>query len=122
MKTLRIDDDSHLAVLQFSGIVTSAELNSGLEEHDCNAKEYSLLIDLSAVQKLHVTSDDIREAAKRWGSGVSKCAIVAASTVTFGLARMYEMYSGNPQIVIFRNAAAAFAWLRAEPGWSQPPR
>jgi hypothetical protein len=96
------DISTTLAVLQFLGIVTRADLNSGLEDHDHAAKQYSLLMDLGAVQDYTLTSDDIREAPKQWGSGVSKCVIVATRPVAFGLARMYEMQSGNPQIIVSR--------------------
>jgi hypothetical protein len=51
-----------------------------------------------------------------------KAAVLVTSNVMFGLARMYEQMLENPRVAVevFRDRAAALAWLGVSPGSGGP--
>jgi len=76
--------------------------------------DFHHLFDLSQVQDLRITTEEIRELAS---SGVfspsSRRAVVAPRDAMFGLSRMYEGFSHLPEgaVRVFRNPEEAIRWL-----------
>lgn len=83
---------------------------------DCTLDpEYSLLIDLRNVEHVGIASDEIESLTR---SSVladhSKRALVADSTLLYGLSRMYQTLSGRFQsFKVFDTLEAANDWLGA---------
>jgi hypothetical protein len=112
MKTFRIDDTARVVFIQYSGGVTDSDLLIGLKEYGAVGPQYSFLVDFSNVAEFTITSEGIRRLAERSGpERRARCAVVAPSDVSSGLARMFEAYAENPGIAVFRTAMAAREWL-----------
>ena len=107
MKTFLIDNAAHVVLLECSGVVENSDLKIGFNRDP----KYSCLIDLSAVEEFRCTWEAIRAAAISWGREPLKYAVIAPSSVAFGLARMYQTQSENSDMVVFRDAASAREWL-----------
>jgi len=76
---------------------------------------YSHFIDFSAVKKMKLNGEQVRELAKRdIFDSRAKRAAFAPQLVVYGLARMYALYRegfGGQKLRVFRNRNAALAWL-----------
>jgi hypothetical protein len=112
MKTFRIDTAARAVFIEYSGIVTNSDLAAGATEYGPLAAEYMMLVDLSKVEGFEVTTEGICSIGQRSGGDrVNRCAVIAPTDLAFGLARMFQTYSANPGVAVFRDAAGARLWL-----------
>lgn len=82
-------------------------------------RSYNHLVDLRQTESNARSSEVLREfaefAQKQYENTAAspKIAVVAPNDVSFGLARMYELFSGTIpwDFVVFRSMDAALAWL-----------
>ncbi|UCG50668.1 MAG: STAS/SEC14 domain-containing protein, partial [Candidatus Latescibacterota bacterium] len=104
------------------GAVTDDEFLSfykALYEDTRIDKSFNLLVDLRQAQSYVRSAAALNEFAgfiRRQFEGTTgrpKVAVVAPDDVSFGLARMYEVFSDDVpwEFVVFRAADAALAWL-----------
>jgi hypothetical protein len=104
MEKFLIDNAAHVVLIECSGVVENLDLKKGFSRA---GPKYSFLVDLSGVEEFRCTADEIRVAALSWGREAVKCAIIAPTSVAFGLARMYQTQSENSDMVIFRGSPSA---------------
>jgi len=112
-----IEKDHRLVITSASGVVTMAEAlahNQKLRKDPDFDPSFSQLIDLSNVTKIELNREDILTLAQDpILSDNSRRAILATGDLTFGLARMFEMFresKGKETIRVFRNRDEARAW------------
>jgi len=78
------------------------------------------LVDITAVENLDVSFSEMYSfSSTRRGAVFSnpvKTAIVAATTVQFGLARMFSLLNAQPQteVAVFRDAKSALEWIGSD--------
>jgi len=113
-----IEKDHRLVITSASGVVTMAEAlahNQKLRKDPDFDPSFSQLIDLSNVTKIELNREDILTLAQDpILSDNSRRAILATGDLTFGLARMFEMFresKGKETIRVFRNRDEARAWV-----------
>ena len=103
------------------GYVTLTEVNAHFDELSRvwpRSKKLDVLLDLSGctslpeIRQLHDVVSRIRMLGGRKRFGV--CAIVASRELLFGLLRVFELLADQSFLAVrvFRNEAAAMAWLR----------
>lgn len=120
--TYQLKPDERLVVLVHVGVVTDDEFLSfykALYEDARFDKSFNLLVDLRQTESSVRSAAALNEFADFVrGQYVSttappKVAVVAPEDISFGLARMYEFFSGTVpwEFVVFREADAALAWL-----------
>ena len=77
--------------------------------------DFDHLLDAMAVATVSLTSDQVAEIAKMSVfSASSRRAIIAGSTLGYGLGRMYEAHRdslGQPDVRVFRDRQSACEWL-----------
>ncbi len=112
-----IEKHHRLVITSASGVVTMAEAlahNQKLRKDPDFDPSFSQLIDLSDVTKIELNREDILTLAQDpILSDNSRRAILATGDLTFGLARMFEMFresKGKETIRVFRNRDEARAW------------
>jgi len=112
-----IEKHHRLVITSASGVVTMAEAlahNQKLRKDPDFDPSFSQLIDLSNVTKIELNREDILTLAQDpILSDNSRRAILATGDLTFGLARMFEMFresKGKETIRVFRNRDEARAW------------
>ncbi len=112
-----IEKHLRLVITSASGVVTMAEAlahNQKLRKDPDFDPSFSQLIDLSNVTKIELNREDILTLAQDpILSDNSRRAILATGDLTFGLARMFEMFresKGKETIRVFRNRDEARAW------------
>jgi hypothetical protein len=76
---------------------------------------YSHFVDFSAVKKMKISGEQMRELAKRdiFDHGAKRAAF-APQLLVYGFARMYALYRevfGGQKLRVFRDRDAALAWL-----------
>ena len=113
-----------LVVSQGLGTVTLADLRkhrAAVAEHPRHSRSHVLLFDLRRVTDLALNVDQIRDHAGFGSTGearFARVAILVASDFTFGMARIFQAYSSHryddTSLRVFRDAAEAWRWLRAE--------
>jgi hypothetical protein len=112
-----------LGVLRHVGIVADDEfLRFYSRLYDKREKRHTagLLVDLRDADSTPRSPDALRSLSRiiqdclQAVQHAPKVAVVAPRDLSYGLARMYDMYSeGIPwQFVVFRDVEAALAWLR----------
>jgi len=113
-----IEKHHRLVITSASGVVTMAEAlahNQKLRKDPDFDPSFSQLIDLSNVTKIELNREDILTLAQDpILSDNSRRAILATGDLTFGLARMFEMFresKGKETIRVFRNRDEARAWV-----------
>jgi len=113
------DAAARVVVLKVSGEVGDRELMEipdELEQAPEVERDFSVLIDLSHAEVRRVTSAGIQELVHRplVLSPESRRAFVVPSQLGFGLARMYELLSGETggSIHVFRDYDDAERWVR----------
>lgn len=82
------------------------------------------LVDLSAVTRFDVSAEGLRKVMDLFAPidqlGIAtRLAIVAPADAVYGVARMYQMLRGDDvpeEISVFRDRAAADAWLKSKRG------
>jgi hypothetical protein len=81
------------------------------------------LIDLSEVASSEITRDDVATFAQAT-SGRQRLAIIAPQPVRFGMARMFEAFSGlnghSTKVAVFRTRREALDWLAKPVGEVSP--
>jgi hypothetical protein len=123
MITFSVDPATHIRTAVYTGVVDDAELLQAygalLTQPDYDATVDDL-IDLRGVERLEVSRDALSRLISMYkpvdSLGVpTRLALVAASDVTFGMSRMYEMLRGDDvpeEIRVFRSHDDAVAWLK----------
>jgi len=120
--TYQLKPDERLVVLVHVGAVTDDEFLSfykALFEDTRFDKSFNLLVDLrqteSSVRSAAALNQFADFVQRQYVSTTvqPKVAVVAPEDISFGLARMYEVFSGAVpwEFVVFRTADAALAWL-----------
>ena len=120
--TYHLKPDERLVILVHVGAVTDDEFLSfykALYEDDRFDKSFNLLVDLRRTESAVRSAEALKEFAdfmrrQLVGSTAGpKIAVVAPKDISFGLARMYEVFSDDVpwEFEVFRAADAAFAWL-----------
>ena len=120
--TYQLKPDERLVILVHVGAVTNDEFLSfykALFEDDQFDKSFNLLVDLRQAESSVRSAETLNEFAdfirRQYVSTTArpKVAVVAPEDISFGLARMYEVFSGDVpwEFAVFRAAAAALAWL-----------
>lgn len=111
------------AILRLSGEVTSAEIyevNTKIfQHHGFESLRYQLWI-FSSITDFIMSAEELRKTAKRdremsEKNPAHKVAVVCASPLVFGMARMYEAFYGDGpwEIMIFYDQAKADEWLNS---------
>ena len=117
----RIDPERGLVVTTASGILTDddiIELKRQLAADPDFKAGMRELSDVRAVTDLQVSTNGVRRMVamdERPASTANrhKLAIVAGTDATFGMARMYQMFteSNQPHVAVFRDYDKARQWL-----------
>ena len=124
-----IDHDRKLIMTTWEGEPSTGDLANAFKEYQEKIKaeseciHYDELVDFSSIEGIKLNSSGLRMladiAAKSDKTGVvTKLAIVVKPGLTFGLARMYEIYRNlNPrkskEIKIFQETSSASKWLHS---------
>lgn len=120
--TYQLKPDERVVILVHVGAVSDAEFLSfykALYENNIFDNSFNLLVDLRQTESSVRSSTALNELANFIGRQYlnatvrPKVAVVAPEDISFGLARMYEIFSGDVpwEFVVFRAADAALAWL-----------
>jgi hypothetical protein len=117
-------EDASLFSVRASGCATVAGFEAYLEEtleHPSWRPGMNLLADLRELDTRDLSGDDVRtvaalyrRASERLGNG--RCAVVISTPASFGLARMWELYSKdaiNLRVGVFRSIDEAREWLES---------
>jgi hypothetical protein len=114
--------DEQLVVFRHIGDVPDSEFLTSYKEFFLSADvtdALKLLVDLRQTKSAHRSSGALQALSEflkevyRDSEKQPKVAIIAPSDLSFGLARMYEMFSFEVpwEFVVFRDDEAAQAWL-----------
>jgi hypothetical protein len=117
----RIDSERGLVITTASGVLTDDDILE-LKRRLAADPEFKMgmreLSDVRAVTDLQVSTEGVRRMAAMDESPSSarsshKLAIVAGSDATFGMARMYQMFteSNQPHVAVFKDYDRARRWL-----------
>ena len=119
-----ISHENDFLLVMFSGHLTSQEVTTVAAQLDAYQTGAGVtphrLIDITAVQNLDVSFSEMYAfSSTRRGAILRnqvKAAIVAATTVQFGLARMFALLNSQPQteVAVFRDTASAVEWISAD--------
>jgi hypothetical protein len=119
--TYTIDTDRKLITTRIWGAATEDEIldhGQRLSSDPRFRPDFRQLVDMSELTEILVGSGLIRNASRTqfFSPGVRR-ALVANSEAAFGMARMYAIASEETgqTIQVFRDMAAAEAWLNQEP-------
>ena len=124
MITFSFDIDTNIRTATYSGSITDNELITAyqdlLTKPDYNPTANDI-VDLRKVDRLDVSADALRNLISMYTpvdqlGHHTRLAIIAASEVTYGMSRMYEMLRGDEvpeEIHIFRNYDDAVLWLQS---------
>jgi hypothetical protein len=114
-----IDVARRVIISDASGEVAASELldhqNRLMRDPDFDPT-FSQIADFSAVTRVYVESEDIRNLATRnfFAPGARRC-FVAPTSEIFGLARMFQLFrevsGGKEELRVFRNRKEAILWL-----------
>jgi hypothetical protein len=118
-------EDASLFSVRASGRATVAGFEAYLNEtleHPSWRPGMNLLADLRELETDAFSGDDVRSvvalyrrASEQLGNG--RCAIVMSKLASFGLARMWELYSKDTiglRVGVFRSIDEAREWLESE--------
>jgi hypothetical protein len=123
----KIDNDAKLITTIWSGDAVNSELLDALAKYQQNIKSlpryapYNEIVDFRGASNFILSSDNIRELAHMASisdpRGIkTKLAIVVNKPVSYGLARMYEIYrsllpSGSKEVRVFKNYQDCLKWI-----------
>ena len=117
-----IDRDQRVVYVRMSGPLTMAEIQEIVDTLTANPEVQSgfgELIDLREATTDAVSADDVRRIAAATLDAVGRRAFVTTDVLTYGLARMFEIYRAlnrkPDQIAVFRRIRDAEAWLGVMP-------
>lgn len=120
--TYQTKPDEKLVTLVHTGVIADDEFLSFYKDLYANPqfdKSFNLLVDLQQTESTVRSTSALRELAEFIQRQLEdihphpKIAVIAPKDISFGLARMYEVFSGtsDSEFVVFRDANAALAWL-----------
>ena len=125
-----IDHDQKVIITTWEGEPTTQDLADAFKKYQLEIREdpqhisFNELVDFSGIKGISLNSNGLRIladiAAKSDITQVkTKLAIVVKPGLTFGFARMYEIYRNlNPkkskEIKVFQDSTPALAWLKNE--------
>ena len=122
-----VDDKKKLIITAWEGEPTAQDLTNAFKQYQKEIKsepslaDYNELVDFTKIVGFKINSNGLRILANVAANSdddsiKTKLAIVVKSPLTFGLARMYEIYRDlNPtkskEIKVFQNKSSALIWL-----------
>lgn len=124
--TYRLDVANRVVYSRAWGAVTDEELaahSRALKADPRFQPDFLQLQDLLDLSEPRVSAEGLRRLAalNPFGKGARR-AVVVASTVAYGLARMHELLraGSGDELQVFRNRAAALGWLGLPAEWKPP--
>ena len=119
-KRHEIDPDRNLIAVEVSGTLAADEVLA-LRDRICADPRYrngmNQVWDFSQVDEVAVAPADLRTMIERQSRGAFeqrvRCALVAPQDSAFGIGRMYEALSDEPdlEIGVFRDRPSALEWV-----------
>jgi hypothetical protein len=120
--TYQLKPDLRLVILVHAGVVTDDEFLSfykALFEDSRFDESFNLLVDLRQAESSVRSPETLKESAEfmKWQyentTATPKVAVAASEDISFGLARMYEAFSGQIpwEFEVFRTIDTALSWL-----------
>ena len=120
--TYQLKPEERLVIIVHAGTVTDDKFLSFYKASYKDSrfdKSFNLLVDLRHAENSVRSATALNELAgfmrKQYADTTArpKVAVVAPEDISFGLARMYEVFSGDVpwEFAVFRAADAALAWL-----------
>ena len=120
-----IDEENHLTVHVFTGVVLAKDIVEAVKAQSASGPTLHNLWDLTDADMSRITNDDIQEiallvkqAAPKGRTG--RTAIVSASDLGFGIGRAYstlaELFGQSVEVQSFRSQQAAKEWISEFPG------
>ncbi len=120
----RIDSGQRFAYVKGVGKVTAEDImteGARMFAESEWANGFNILCDYREITDFNLKTEDIRRIISQDRDNEllfdqSKCAIVAVSSLVFGLSRMWETLSENTKIetTVFKNIEASLKWLDVE--------
>jgi hypothetical protein len=118
-----IDKERRLITSTASGVITLPEIWAHQEKLDKDPDfdpSFAQLLDVTQVTKLKLSSEDVRRVAEsNTLSTNSRLAIVATSSLVYGMARMFQIFremKGEEKTRVFRDRDEALAWVLGKDG------
>ena len=117
-----IDKERKLVITKAWGVLTFAEAMAHQDQLAVDpefSREFSQLIDATAVTAIEASTPEVRKlAARRLFSSVSRRALVATNPAFYGIGRMLQSYlelaKAEEQVAVFRDLESALKWLGLE--------
>jgi hypothetical protein len=113
-----IDKERRLITSTASGVITLPEIWAHQEKLDKDPDfdpSFAQLLDVTQVTKLKLSSEDVRRVAEsNTLSSNPRLAIVATSSLVYGMARMFQIFremKGEEKTRVFRDRDEALAWV-----------
>ncbi|HYD51241.1 MAG TPA: STAS/SEC14 domain-containing protein [Gemmatimonadaceae bacterium] len=110
-----LDTRRKLLLVRGTGLVTAPELmevQRALRDREDLDREWRALLDLSSVEDLAGSSEDISSiTALSNARRLARVAVVAARDAAYGLARVYQARVAHGEIAVFRKREEALEWL-----------
>ena len=125
--TYRLDLANRVVYSRAWGVVWDGEFEAHSRALKADARfapDFRQLQDLVDVTEPRVTPAGLRRVAGLNPFGQhARRAVLVASDIAFGFARMHEMLrvDAEDELQVFRDRAAALAWLGLPAGWTPPP-
>lgn len=107
-----IDRKTRVVTTTFSGTLTDHDVENLIDQLKRDPDydpSFDELIDCTAVNENKVTQKTL--SSEQPFSHNARRAVVAPSSLNYGVSRMFQTLQGNPQIEIFRTLDAARMWL-----------
>ncbi|HVO35497.1 MAG TPA: hypothetical protein VMT21_08035 [Gemmatimonadales bacterium] len=113
----RIDASERIVYCRAWGVLTNHDLEThraALYADPAFRPDLAQLYDFTAVTKLEITADALRNLAETTRfSPTARRALVASTDLAFGMARMYSLMTQFEFVEVFRDEASAMRWLRS---------
>ena len=118
-----IDKKRRLITSTASGLITLPEIWAHQEKLDKDPDfdpSFAQLLDVTQVTKLKLSSEDVRRVAESNTLSTNlRLAIVATSSLVYGMARMFQIFremKGEEKTRVFRDRDEALAWVLGNDG------
>jgi hypothetical protein len=118
-----IDKKRRLITSTASGVITLPEIWAHQEKLDKDPdfdSSFAQLLDVTQVTKLKLSSEDVRRVAESNTLSTNpRLAIVATSSLVYGMARMFQIFremKGEEKTRVFRDRDEALAWVLGKDG------
>ncbi|HEY6268086.1 MAG TPA: hypothetical protein VIX11_07310 [Candidatus Acidoferrum sp.] len=118
-----IDKERRLITSTASGVITLPEIWAHQEKLDKDPDfdpSFAQLLDVTQVTKLKLSSEDVRRVAESNTLSTNpRLAIVATSSLVYGMARMFQIFremKGEEKTRVFRDRDEALAWVLGKDG------